>query len=223
MSFQLSKEYPDQASNSTSQIDVRRLEKEDLKLLFATKDVSRKLFPSQRLFHSLVGYRMLDANIRHFLCPRSGVFVTLHQREGSDFPTSRQSISRPMRAASFSGTPDSDDYCQLDLESVHRVAMMTKYFCYPTQSKGFSIYLDIYGGPHELNEHLKVHLLSLKKEMQRRFPGQDGQVVVTYNAPLCSDQVVSCFADVGIGRLIPNGEKRAVLWERPKSEIMPKL
>ena len=234
MSFKLSKEYPDQVSSSTSQIDVRRLGYQDLKLLFATKDVSSKLFPSQRLFHFLMGYRLMEANIRHFLCQRSGVFVTLNQKEHSDFSLFQQGlhhtgrlVSRPKGGKSFSrsikGTQDSDKHCQLDFESVRRVAMLTKYFCYPTKSNGFSVFLDIYVRSGDPIEHLKVHLLNVKKDMQCRFPGQDGQVIITYEAPLSSNHIVSCFADVGIGHLVPNGEKRAVLWERPRREIMSKL
>ena len=210
----------DLKETSVSQTGVRKLGYADVKLLFETKEVSSELFPSRRLYHFMVGYRVLDANIHHLLCKRSGVYVTLTAKDESDLSSSSKKPCTGRGAYSvgcdFKAESNS---AHLDLESVHRVCMMTNLFCFPTKSKGFCSFLDIYARPEAPHKHLSAHLQNMKREMQRRFPGRDGVINVLYGAPLNNEQLLSCFRDVGLGEMIPNGEKYGVLWERPKQLI----
>ncbi|GFR95004.1 hypothetical protein ElyMa_002681700 [Elysia marginata] len=200
---------------SHKDVPVMRLEYTDLKLLFKTKDVARELFPSKRLFHFMVGYRLLDANIRYMLCKRSCVLISLKEKDGTCHSSGMSSTEGLCKTERNSG--------QLDFESIRRVSMMTNYLWYPTRGKGFSVILNISVRWELSHEDLIAHLRYLKKDMQSRFPGWNGVLSATYEPPLSSSQVMSCFRDIGFGEVVPNTERLVVLWERPKSKIWSKL
>ncbi|GFS05449.1 hypothetical protein ElyMa_002938800 [Elysia marginata] len=208
-------------NSSQSYSYVKRLGYADLKLLLHTDAVASELFPSRRLFHFMVGYRLLEANVRHILCKRSCVLVSLEQRHDSESCHSGPGTSSGNRLCKT----ETESSCnQLDVHSVHRVSMMTNYLCYPTRDgKGFSVILHIHARPDMPHRDLTGHLRYLKGDMQRRFPGRDGVVTAMYATPLRRGQVLSCFRDVGFSEAIPDSDSLVVLWERPKGNICPKL
>ncbi|GFR76677.1 histidine N-acetyltransferase-like [Elysia marginata] len=61
---------------TTKPLVVKELNTEDLKLLFNTKEVTSKLFPSGRLLNTYMPYRLLDVNIPYIICERGGAFVS---------------------------------------------------------------------------------------------------------------------------------------------------
>ncbi|GFO45646.1 histidine n-acetyltransferase-like [Plakobranchus ocellatus] len=175
--------------------NATELTRDDVKLIFRTEDVSRQLFPSQRLLNCYMCYRLVDDNIPYMFCERGGAVCTLQDFQYSSSSSSSQ---------------------KLDNDSVRHIAMVTFYYCYPTPT-GFLYYLDAYAVKGVSRDHFHAHLKKNLEILQHYFPKQDGVVTVAYDGNVPMEHVASCLEDAGMTEHMKDQERVQILYERDRA------
>ncbi|RUS69101.1 hypothetical protein EGW08_023138 [Elysia chlorotica] len=209
-------------------ISVMELTKEDLKLLFSAGDISRQLFPAQRLLNTYMPYRLLESNIQYMICERGGAFVSLEDPDVADkqsngrieLPHSRppqQEISTNNRNEDLDlHLSNNTMHGSLDAASVKNVAMVSFFYCYPTPD-GFLYYLDPYARKGLPSAHFRAHFDKNMETLQRYFPNQNGILTVTHDSNIAADEIISCLDDYGIVKQMEGQEKTQILYERDRA------
>ncbi|GFR96747.1 hypothetical protein ElyMa_004459400 [Elysia marginata] len=196
---------------TTKPLVVKEVNSEDLKLLFNTKEVTSKVFPSGRLLNTYMPYRLLDVNIPYIICERGGAFVSFdnpdaNQSHVADISTNQSEVDAPTNILNQAITAS----------SVCDVAMVTFYYCYPTPI-GFLYYLDPYAKKGLSPTHFRAHFRKNLETLQRHFPNQDGKLTVTHDTNVSADDILACLKDHGIVDQMKGQERSQILYERDRA------
>ena len=211
------------------------MSREDLGVLFQAESAKPRLFPQGRLFNFYLGYRLLDENIPAIFCERGGAFFSMETNIDAlgDIEKEPDENLNPNRNLQFqNGSHLSENFSNRSSESnvntrykifdggisttdVHRVAMVTFFYCFPTSS-GYLHFLDLYASPEaqvsrdHIHGHLQRHLLTAR----RHFPNSDGILTLTYDLHVPDELISSSLDQFGIHEILPGQERFQILYER---------
>lgn len=176
---------------------VRKMSYDDVKTLFANKDVANKLIPKGILFNFFLGYRLLDANIKYVVNDKEFVLASL--------PTASSSLlefdgSQVHKLRNFSD------------EAVSRIDIMS--CAHKNQAElGLCYEIDIYTADGFDKVMLKAHLIKHFQDFKESTKG-DGIIVISFNSNVCEEMLISILKEIGIVDFVSNLETHKVFYER---------
>ncbi|CAG5116435.1 unnamed protein product [Candidula unifasciata] len=166
---------------------------DDVKLLFANKDVVNRMVPNGVLYNWFLGYKIFEENIEHFVNDNAFVFAST-----SSATPAKESVDRP----NHNFTADS-------IKLIDILSFARKH----EGGGGLTYWIDLYTAEGYDDTLIKTHLLK-HLEDYKRSTNKDGILIITLNPGLGEELVLACLKDYGIVDFVPNTETHTVFYER---------
>ncbi|BFZ20328.1 hypothetical protein BsWGS_23367 [Bradybaena similaris] len=168
----------------------------DVKLLFADKDVFKKLIPNEVVFNWFLGYKAVESNIGYLV-------------GDNEFVLASTSSATPLQASNDSVDQKSHNFTPETIKQIDIISCAHKHI----GVLGLSYALDIYTADGYKESMIKAHLIKHFQDF-RESTKKDGITMITFNSNVKEEVVVTYLKDLGIVDFIQNMETHTIFYER---------